>query len=169
MTTTRPNPITLREIDRDQRIVACDLLRRLLHLVRDSLDTLLVRGASLDPFCLQDALERLAHASRGHARDLNDARINRRAETPQHRPDPQVPGEAQPYGRHGTYRGSYASPAELAQALAHLGAPDLTREHLDGAGACIDLHLSGKVWTIDAGREIHAFEPEGLSPQRDKP
>lgn len=168
MTTPRPNPITLREIDRDQRIVACDLLRRLLHLVRDSLDTLLVRGASLDPFSLQDALERLAHASRGHARDLNDARINRRAETPQHRPDPQVPGDAQPFGRHGAYRGSYASPAELAQTLAHL-APDLTREHLDETGACIALHLRGKVWTIDTNHEIHVFEPEGSSPQRDKP
>ena len=157
MTSNTTSRAALRQtIDRDERVLACDLLRNLCHLLRDVLDNLLLGGPHLEILGLQDSVEQLARTSRANYRTLNNARITRRGTIHHDTPQADVPAPARPFLRLGTYLGAFNSLSALA---IHLTSPPTPRKHQDLTGAGLDLHLQGVVWTIDLDRQLHAFRP----------
>lgn len=157
---TAPRAALQQAIDRDERLVACDLLRGLCHLLRDVLDNLLLGDQRLDIFELQDSVEQLAHASRASASALNNARITRRGTIRHDTEQTEVPEPARPFLRLGHYLGTFDSLRTLALHLTvPPGLPTTPQKHHDLTGLGIDLHLQGVVWTIDLDHQLHAFRP----------
>lgn len=157
----KPPRITSQELNRDERLVSCDLLRNLGRVLLDALDTLLLGGPSLDIEHLHGEIAAHLSASAEHLRRLNDARINRRGDAPRLPPDTEgVPDAAKPFLRNGAYLGAYDSLESLAAdalALDALAHPELARLDLTGVG--LDLHLHGIVWTVVLDGRLHAFRP----------
>ncbi|MCY0989697.1 hypothetical protein OV203_21340 [Nannocystis sp. ILAH1] len=174
-----PDTALMQTIDRDERVLACDLLRNLCDLLRGVLDDLLLGGPHLEVQQLQESVEYLVLSSRYHGRALNNARISRRG-TIRRTPSENVPEPARPFLRLGSYIGAFRSHQLLAVELGQQAAapappgpesaesagpaPD-DRSHCsstyrrDLTGAAIDAHLQGDVWTIDIDGQVHAFRP----------
>ncbi|PCC74656.1 hypothetical protein SAMN02745121_09144 [Nannocystis exedens] len=174
-----PDTALMQTIDRDARVLACDLLRNLCDLLRGVLDDLLLGGPHLDVQQLQESVEYLVVSSRYHGRALNNARITRRG-TIRRTPSENVPEPARPFLRLGSYMGAFRSHQLLAVELGqHTAAPAPARPEPGGSatpapddrsgrfstyrrdltGAAIDAHLHGDVWTIDIDGQVHAFRP----------
>jgi len=167
MSHRNPHRTTALEIDRDNTLVLCDLLRNIGRLLLAAIDSLLLGGSTLDALDVAEQLSELLEASSQHRRRLNDARITRRAEvTAPAADEPPVPEAAQPFLRHGEYLGSYPSLHALAAhtlGLASLEGTTLARLDLTGLG--LDMHLHGIVWTITADGQLHAFRPRHHQPR----
>lgn len=150
----------LQEIDRDNALVLGDLLRNLVRLLLDALDSLLLGGPAIDPDTVQERLTELVTTSKQHHRRLNDARILRRGRVLPATDTTHVPEAARPFLRHGDYLGSYPSLQALAAHTLSLAAVETTTlARLDLTGLGLDLHLHGIVWTITAEGHLHAFAP----------
>lgn len=148
------------EIDRDDRITTCSLLRNLAYILVDVLDTLLLGDRLADALQLQDRVEGALAASRATYRALNDARIVRRGTRRELPDDPAIPEAARPFRRNGAYRGSFDSLQALAADYLGVGTTGHRQLHrLDLTGVGLDLHTEGVVWTIDIDGRVHAFRP----------
>jgi hypothetical protein len=155
----RPTPermsSTLREIDRDERVVLLALRRRLCAAIRDAL-----ARPRRDLGVELDGLARAVAGARIAARRLNDARIVRRGERPQAEVPAALPAELRAHACHGAYLGAFPDLAAVGRmAVATALVRRATSEARGGALAslALQLHLRGVLWTLDHAGRVHVF------------
>ncbi len=157
-----------REIDRDARVTTSGFVHEVMTVTLGQLQRVTLAARCPDPVALFDEVDGITRKFRNLHRRLNDARINRRGERHgEHAPQVEVPAEARPFAYHGAYLGAFASVEAFAHACLDPGRPEEWAGYVDLTQAGIDLHLSGRYWTVDADGVTHAFavgaepEPEG--------
>lgn len=141
------------EINRDARITSAGLAHELVRTAIGALERAALSDEvpDVDRFLAQ--VDALTQRFRKHHRELNDARIQRRAERPAAPTDPTLPGPAKPYAHVGRYFGAYPDMATFARdALAGLHGP-----YIDLVAVGFQLHLLGKYWTVETGGVLFAF------------
>ena len=155
---------TIAEIDRDHRLLVLALLRQLADLSTEQLTLALASGRVDDPDDLWRRIEDLLATSRLRYRELNNARILRRA-TPSRAAGPQPPRPLRDFARNGPYAGAYADLRDLARAaLGDLTLPPALADHLDLDALGLELHLRGALWTLAHDGKIHAFRVRPSAP-----
>ena len=151
------------EIERDARVTAAGFAHELVRAAVTTLERAALSEAPVDTLALFEQVDALLARFRAHHRDLNDARIVRRAERSQHEPDPSVPPAARPFAYHGTYFGAFPDLETFARdAVASVRAPN---QYLDLLRVALDLHLRGEFWTVEQGGVVHAFAPARQEPR----
>lgn len=162
--------VTVAEIDRDHRMIALALLRRLTALSTDQFTRALASGRLGDPLDLCQQIEALLATSRAQYRRLNDARINRRGRSPGAPTDAAAPAALRPFTRNGAYGGCYDDLRALARDVlpADILPPQLER-YLDLDALALDLHLDGALWTLDHDGKLHIFRCPRADPHDTHP
>ena len=147
-----------REIDRDARVTTSGYVHEVMTVTLGRLQQVSLAGQCADPVALFDEVDAITRKFRNFHRRLNDGRINRRGERDRHTPPPaELPPEVRPFAYHGDYLGAFASVEAFAHACLDPSRPDQWADYVDLTQAGIDLHLSGRYWTVDADGVTHAF------------
>ncbi len=147
-----------REIDRDARVTTSGYVHEVMALTIGQLQHVSLANRCPDPIDLFDQVDAITRKFRNFHRRLNDARINRRGERDSQTPEPsELPADVRDFAYHGAYVGAFASVEEFAHACLDPARPDLWATYVDLTQAGIDLHLSGRYWTVDAEGVTHAF------------
>lgn len=158
-----------REIDRDARVTTSGFVHEVMAASLGQLQRVSLAARCPDPVALFDEVDDIVRKFRNLHRRLNDARINRRGERDRHgSPPEQLPPAVRPFAYHGAYLGSFASVEAFAHACLDPSKPEEWAGYVDLTQAGIDLHLSGRYWTVDAGGVTHAFAV-GRPPEPDEP
>ena len=151
-----------REIDRDARMTTSGYVHEVMGLTLGRLQYVGLANRCPDPIALFDAVDAITRKFRNFHRRLNDGRINRRGERDRHAPpSPELPAAMRPFAYHGAYLGAFSSVEDFAHACLDPDRPDLWAAYVDLTQAGIDLHLSGRYWTVDADGVTHAFAVDG--------
>lgn len=157
-----------REIDRDARITTSGFVHEVVAAALGQLQRVSLACCCPDPVAMFDEVDAITRKFRSVHRRLNDARINRRGERDRDAPPPaQLPAALRPFAYHGRYLGAFPSVEAFAHACIDPGRPEQWAEHVDLTQLGIDLHLSGRFWTVDDDGVTHAFvvaEPPDGSP-----
>jgi hypothetical protein len=147
-----------REIDRDARVTTSGYVHEVMTVTLGRLQQVSLAGQCADPVALFDEVDAITRKFRSFHRRLNDARINRRGERDRHTSPPaELPPEVRPFAYHGDYLGAFASVEAFAHACLDPSRPDQWADYVDLTQAGIDLHLSGRYWTVDDEGVTHAF------------
>ncbi|HEY0136272.1 MAG TPA: hypothetical protein VGB85_19440, partial [Nannocystis sp.] len=147
-----------REIDRDARVTTSGYVHEVMTVTLGRLQQVSLASQCADPVALFDEVDAITRKFRSFHRRLNDGRINRRGERDRHTPPPaELPAEVRPFAYHGDYLGAFASVEAFAHACLDPSRPDQWADYVDLTQAGIDLHLSGRYWTVDANGVTHAF------------
>lgn len=147
-----------REIDRDARVTTSGYVHEVMTVALGRLQQVSLASQCADPIALFDEVDAITRKFRNFHRRLNDGRINRRGERDRHTPPPaELPPEVRPFAYHGDYLGAFASVEAFAHACLDPSRPDQWADYVDLTQAGIDLHLSGRYWTVDANGVTHAF------------
>ena len=158
-----------REIDRDARVTTSGYVHEVMAATLGQLQRISLATRCPDPVALFDEIETITHKFRNLHGRLNDARINRRGERDRSAAPPaSLPPEVRPFAYHGAYLGAFPSVEAFAHACLDPGRPEDWAAYVDLTQAGIDLHLSGRYWTVDAEGITYAFavEPERPAPPR---
>ena len=164
-----------REIDRDARMTTSGFVHEVMGLTLGRLQYVGLANRCPDPIALFDEVDSITRKFRNFHRRLNDGRINRRGERDRHAPpSPELPAAVRPFAYHGAYLGAFSSVEDFAHSCLDPDRPDLWAAYVDLTQAGIDLHLSGRYWTVDADGVTHAFAVDGSGPgggltERDAP
>ncbi len=151
-----------REIDRDARVTTSGYVHEVMSLTVGRLQYIGLANQCPDPIALFDEVDEITRKFRNFHRRLNDGRINRRGERDRHAaPSVELPAAARPFAYHGTYLGAFSSVEDFAHACLDPSRPDQWATYVDLTQAGIDLHLSGRYWTVDAEGVTHAFAVDG--------
>jgi len=151
-----------REIDRDARVTTSGYVHEVMSLTVGRLQYIGLANQCPDPIALFDEVEEITRKFRNFHRRLNDGRINRRGERDRHAPPAaELPAAARPFAYHGAYLGAFSSVEDFAHACLDPSRPDQWAAYVDLTQAGIDLHLSGRYWTVDADGVTHAFAVDG--------
>lgn len=147
-----------REIERDARVTTSGYVHEVMTLTLGQLQRVSLGNQCPDPIDLFDEVDAITRKFRNFHRRLNDARIHRRGDRSQHASaTEELPPAVQPFAYHGTYVGAFPSVEAFAHACLDPAQPDQWATYVDLTQAGIDLHLSGRYWTVDAGGVTHAF------------
>ncbi len=155
-----------REIDRDARVTTSGFVHEIVAATLGQLQRVSLASACPDPVDMFDAVDAITRKFRNLHRRLNDARINRRGDRDRDAPPPaQLPPALRPFAYHGRYLGAFPSVEAFAHACIDPLKPETWAAHVDLTQVGIDLHLSGRYWTVDDEGVTHAFAlaqgPEG--------
>lgn len=154
-----------REIDRDARVTTSGYVHEVMSLTVGRLQYIGLGNQCPDPIALFDEVDEVTRKFRNFHRRLNDGRINRRGERDRHAPPAaELPAAARPFAYHGAYLGAFSSVEDFAHACLDPSRPDQWAAYVDLTQAGIDLHLSGRYWTVDADGVTHAFAVDGSGP-----
>lgn len=157
-----------REIDRDARVTTSGFVHEVVAATLGQLQRVSLASCCPDPVAMFDEVDAITRKFRSFHRRLNDARINRRGERDRDAPPPaQLPAALRPFAYHGRYLGAFPSVEAFAHACIDPDQPEQWAEHVDLTQLGIDLHLSGRFWTVDDDGITHAFavaEPEAPAP-----
>lgn len=147
-----------REIDRDARVTTSGYVHEVMAATLGQLQRVGLATRCPDPVALFDEVETITRKFRSLHRRLNDARINRRGERDRNAaPRADLPPEVRPFAYHGAFLGAFASVEAFAHAYLDPAQPEAWASYVDLTQAGIDLHLSGRYWTVDAGGVTYAF------------
>ena len=147
-----------REIDRDARVTTSGYVHEVMTLTLGQLQRVSLGNKCPDPVDLFDEVDAITRKFRNFHRRLNDERIHRRGDRSQRASTPEtLPPAVQPFAYHGAYVGAFPSVEAFAHACLDPAQPDQWAAYVDLTQAGIDLHLSGRYWTVDAGGVTHAF------------
>jgi len=156
-----------REIERDARMATSGYVHEVMNLTLGRLQYVSLANQCPDPVALFDQVDEITRKFRNFHRRLNDGRINRRGERDRHAlPSAEVPAAVQPFAYHGAYLGAFSSVEDFAHACLDPSRPDQWAAYVDLTQAGIDLHLSGRYWTVDADGVTYAFTVDGSGPGR---
>ena len=159
-----------REIDRDARVTTSGFVHEVMSVTLAQLQRASLASQCPDPVELFDEVEAIVRKFRNFHRRLNDGRINRRGSRDRDAAPPEeLPPAVRPFAYHGTYLGAFASVEEFAHAQLDPSRPELWASYVDLTQAGIDLHLSGRYWTVDAEGVTHAFAVGGPGPGAEPP
>jgi len=118
-----------------------------------------------------DAVDAITRKFRNFHRRLNDARINRRGDRDRDAAPPaQLPAALRAFAYHGRYLGAFPNVEAFAHACIDPLRPETWAAHVDLTQVGIDLHLSGRYWTVDDDGVTHAFalaQPEHVNVDHD--
>ncbi len=147
-----------REIDRDARVTTSGFVHEVVAATLGQLQRVSLASACPDPVDMFDAVDAITRKFRNFHRRLNDARINRRGDRDRDAPPPaQLPAALRPFAYHGRYLGAFPSVEAFAHACIDPLRPETWAAHVDLTQVGIDLHLSGRYWTVDDEGVTHAF------------
>jgi hypothetical protein len=147
-----------REIDRDARVTTSGFVHEIVAATLGQLQRVSLASACPDPVDMFDAVDAITRKFRNLHRRLNDARINRRGDRDRDAPPPaQLPPALRPFAYHGRYLGAFPSVEAFAHACIDPLRPETWAAHVDLTQVGIDLHLSGRYWTVDDEGVTHAF------------
>lgn len=150
-----------REIDRDARVTTSGYVHEVVAATLGQLQRVSLASACPDPVDMFDAVDAITRKFRNLHRRLNDARINRRGDRDRDAaPPPQLPPALRPFAYHGRYLGAFPSVEAFAHACVDPLKPETWATHVDLTQVGIDLHLSGRYWTVDDEGVTHAFALE---------
>jgi hypothetical protein len=168
-----------REIDRDDRMTTSGFVHEVMTVTLGQLQRVSLANQCPDPVELFDEVDAITRKFRSFHRRLNDGRINRRGARDRHAAPPEeLPPAVRPFAYHGVYLGAFASVEEFAHSRLDPARPEQWAGYVDLTHAGIDLHLSGRYWTVDADGVTHAFavgapgpgaEPPDLPPEEPDP
>lgn len=164
-----------REIDRDARVTTSGFVHEVVAATLGQLQRVSLASSCPDPVDMFDEVDAITRKFRNFHRRLNDARINRRGERDRDAPPPaQLPPGLRPFAYHGRYLGAFPSVEAFAHACIDPARPEEWASHVDLTQVGIDLHLSGRFWTVDDDGVTHAFalgddSPPNGSPPNDSP
>jgi len=147
-----------REIDRDARVTTSGYVHEVMAATLGQLQRVGLATRCPDPVALFDEVEDITRKFRSLHRRLNDARINRRGERDRNAPPRvELPPEVRPFAYHGAFLGAFPSVEAFAHAYLDPAQPEAWASYVDLTQAGIDLHLSGRYWTVDADGVTYAF------------
>ena len=147
-----------REIDRDARVTTSGFVHEVVAATLGQLQRLSLASGCPDPVVMFDEVDAITRKFRSFHRRLNDARINRRGDRDRDAAPPaQLPPALRPFAYHGRYLGAFPNVEAFAHACIDPGRPELWASHVDLTQVGIDLHLSGRFWTVDDDGVTHAF------------
>ena len=147
-----------REIDRDARVTTSGFVHEIVAATLGQLQRLSLASGCPDPVAMFDEVDAITRKFRSFHRRLNDARINRRGDRDRDAAPPaQLPPALRPFAYHGRYLGAFPNVEAFAHACIDPGRPELWASHVDLTQVGIDLHLSGRFWTVDDDGVTHAF------------
>lgn len=153
-----------REIDRDARVTSSGFVHEVVAATLGQLQRVSLASACPDPVAMFDEVDAITRKFRNLHRRLNDARINRRGDRDRDAPPPaQLPAALRPFAYHGRYLGAFASVEAFAHACIDPLRPETWAANVDLTQVGIDLHLSGRYWTVDDEGVTHAFALEPAS------
>jgi hypothetical protein len=153
-----------REIDRDSRMTTSGYVHEVMAATLGQLQRASLADRCPDPVALFDEVDAITRKFRSFHRRLNDERINRRGARDRHAaPTAELPPAVRPFAYHGAYLGAFPSVEAFAHACLDPAKPEEWSAYVDLTQAGIDLHLSGRYWTLDADGVTHAF---ALAPER---
>jgi hypothetical protein len=154
-----------REIDRDARVTTSGFVHEVVAATLGQLQRLSLASGCPDPVAMFDEVDAITRKFRSFHRRLNDARINRRGDRDRDAAPPaQLPPALRPFAYHGRYLGAFPNVEAFAHACIDPGRPELWASHVDLTQVGIDLHLSGRFWTVDDDGVTHAFALAEPSP-----
>lgn len=150
-----------REIDRDARVTTSGFVHEVVAATLGQLQRVSLASACPDPVDMFDAVDAITRKFRNLHRRLNDARINRRGDRDRDAAPPaQLPPALRPFAYHGRYLGAFPNVEAFAHACIDPLKPETWAAHVDLTQVGIDLHLSGRYWTVDDEGVTHAFALE---------
>jgi len=150
-----------REIDRDARVTTSGFVHEVVAATLGQLQRVSLAGSCPDPVDMFDEVDAITRKFRNFHRRLNDARINRRGDRDRDAPPPaQLPVALRPFAYHGRYLGAFPNVEAFAHACIDPLRPETWAAHVDLTQVGIDLHLSGRYWTVDDEGVTHAFALE---------
>jgi len=159
-----------REIDRDARVTTTGFVHEVVAATLGQLQRVSLASSCPDPIDMFDAVDAITRKFRNFHRRLNDARINRRGDRDRDAAPPaQLPPGLRPFAYHGRYLGAFPDVEAFAHACIDPARPEAWASHVDLTQLGIDLHLSGRFWTVDDDGVTHAFALDQPSEGPDEP
>ncbi len=146
-----------REIDRDARVITSGFVHEVMAAALSTLQQTSLAARCPDPVALFDRLDAITRKFRNFHRRLNDNRINRRGERAGVEGVDALPAAVRAFAHHGAYLGAFPTFEEFAHACLDPGRPEEWAGYVDLTQAGLDLHISGRYWTVDADGLTHAF------------
>lgn len=146
-----------REIDRDARVITSGFVHEVVAAAMTYLQQTSLASRCPDPVALFDRLDATIRKFRSFHRRLNDNRINRRGDRAEVDGADDLPASVRAFAHHGVYLGAFPTFEEFAHACLDPGRPEEWAGYVDLTHAGLDLHLSGRYWTVDADGLTHAF------------
>lgn len=150
-----------REIDRDARVITSGFVHEIMAAAMASLQQTSLAARCPDPVALFDRLDAITRKFRNFHRRLNDSRINRRGDRAGVEGAESLPEAVRAFAHHGEYLGAFPTFEEFAHACLDPGRPEEWAGYVDLTQAGLDLHISGRYWTVDADGLTHAFAVGG--------
>lgn len=154
-----------REIDRDARVITSGFVHEVVAAALAYLQQTSLAAKCPDPVALFDRLDAIIRKFRSFHRRLNDNRINRRGDRVEADGLEGLPEAVRAFAHHGVYLGAFPTFEEFAHACLDPGRPEEWAGYVDLTHAGLDLHLSGRYWTVDADGLTHAFVVGPRGPQ----
>ncbi len=146
-----------REIDRDARVITSGFVHEVIAAALAYLQQTSLAARCPDPVALFDELDAITRKFRSFHRRLNDSRINRRGDRSEREGAELLPPAVRPFAHHGKYLGAFPTFEAFAHACLDPGRPEEWAGYVDLTQAALDLHISGRFWTVDADGLTHAF------------
>lgn len=146
-----------REIDRDARVITSGFVHEVIGAALSYLQQTSLAARCPEPVDLFDRFDAITKKFRNLHRRLNDNRINRRGERGDVVDADKLPIAVRAFAHHGEYLGAFPTFEQFAHACLDPGRPEEWAGYVDLTHAGLDLHISGRYWTVDADGLTHAF------------
>lgn len=146
-----------REIDRDARVITSGFVHEVIGAALSYLQQTSLAARCPAPMDLFDRFDAITTKFRNLHRRLNDSRINRRGDRVDGDVAEKLPIAVRAFAHHGEYLGAFPTFEEFAHACLDPGRPEEWAGYVDLTHAGLDLHISGRYWTVDADGLTHAF------------
>jgi hypothetical protein len=146
-----------REIDRDARVITSGFVHEVIGAALSYLQQTSLAARCPAPMDLFDRFDAITRKFRNLHRRLNDERINRRGDRADVVGAEKLPIAVRAFAHHGEYLGAFPTFEEFAHACLDPGRPEEWAGYVDLTHAGLDLHISGRYWTVDADGMTHAF------------